>query len=81
MKGIRSLLDGVGSNGATMTNVNKSKFENLNVIYPTDNLIDRFHNVCEPVFSDILKLSVMNNYLTDSRDRLLPKLMNGEIEV
>lgn len=26
---MKSLLDGVGSNGATMTNVNKSKFENV----------------------------------------------------
>ena len=81
MKGIRSLLDGVGSNGATMTNVNKSKFENLNVIYPTDKLIEKFFTICKPFFTDIFKLSIMNQKLKEARDRLLPKLMSGEIEV
>ncbi len=34
MKRIKALLDGVGSNGATMTNVNKTKFSNIKVLYP-----------------------------------------------
>lgn len=34
MKRLKTLLEGVGSNGATMTNVNKTKFGNLEVLYP-----------------------------------------------
>lgn len=81
MEGIQSLLDGVGSNGATMTNVNKSKFENLSLIYPSNELIDLFYHKCKPIFDKILGLSVINYKLKEARDRLLPKLMNGEIEV
>ena len=38
MKRLKALLEGVGSNGATMTNVNKTKFGNLEVLYPGNNL-------------------------------------------
>lgn len=38
MKRLKELLEGVGSNGATMTNVNKTKFGNLEVVYPNDEL-------------------------------------------
>ena len=31
MKRLKELLEGVGSNGATMTNVNKTKFGNIEV--------------------------------------------------
>lgn len=78
---IKSLLDGVGSNGATMTNVNKSKFSNIKILYPTDDLIISFYEACKPIFDKILVLSNVVIKAQQARDRLLPKLMNGEIEV
>ena len=78
---IKSLLDGVGSNGATMTNVNKSKFGNVKVIYPTINLIEKYYDFCKPIFDKILSLSKSIIQLKEARDHLLPKLMNGKIEV
>ena len=78
---IKSLLDGVGSNGATMTNVNKSKFGNVKVIYPTINLIEKYYDFCKPFFDKILSLSKSIIQLKEARDRLLPKLMNGELEI
>ncbi len=44
MKRLKELLKGVGSNGATMTNVNKTKFGNLEVLYPTEELRKRYLN-------------------------------------
>lgn len=81
MKRLKALLEGVGSNGATMTNVNKTKFGNLEVLYPTEDLCKTYFNFCEPIFKKIYSLSVSNNKLVQARDRLLPKLMCGEIEV
>ena len=78
---IKSLLDGVGSNGATMTNVNKSKFSNIRILYPIDELISSFDKICVPMFDKILTLSKIVLKLQQARDRLLPKLMSGEIEV
>ena len=81
MKRIKSLLDGVGSNGATMTNVNKTKFENIKVLYPEGHLINCFFEFSKPIFRKILILSKENQRLQQARDRLLPKLMSGEMEV
>ncbi len=81
MKRLKELLEGVGSNGATMTNVNKTKFGNLEVLYPTEELRKSYFEFCEPLFNKILALTVSNKKLSQARDRLLPKLMSGELEV
>ncbi len=81
MKRIKSLLDGVGSNGATMTNVNKTKFSNIKVLYPNNELVDAYYDFCKPIFDNILNLSKSIIAAEQARDRLLPKLMSGEIEV
>ncbi len=81
LKELKELLEGVGSNGATMTNVNKIKFGNLDIIAPLEYLLNKFYNICKPIFDKILKLSLQIENLTEARDRLLPKLMSGEIEV
>lgn len=81
MKRIKALLDGVGSNGATMTNVNKTKFSNIKVPYPVEDLIKRYNELCKPIFDKILALSKSIIKAEQARDRLLPKLMSGEIKV
>lgn len=78
---IKDLLDNVGSNGATMTNVNKTKFSNIRIFCPPEQLIDAFYNFCAPVFDNILALSKSTVNAQQARDRLLPKLMSGEVEV
>lgn len=81
LKHMKSLLDGVGSNGATMTNVNKAKFGRIPVVRPVKELRNTFYEWCEPVFRKIESLSKNIILLQEARDSLLPKLMNGEIEV
>lgn len=78
---IKDLLDGVGSNGATMTNVNKTKFSNIKVLYPAKDLVLEYYNFCKPIFEKILSLSKSIIKAEQARDRLLPKLMSGELEV
>ena len=81
MKRIKALLDGVGSNGATMTNVNKTKFSNIKVLYPTEDFVMKYNEFCKPIFAQILASSKAMLTSKQARDRLLPKLMRGEIEV
>lgn len=81
MKRIKALLDGVGSNGATMTNVNKSKFENIEVLLPPTKLQQMFYDFCAPIFGNIKALSFSIDNAKQARDHLLPKLMSGELEV
>ena len=80
-KGLKTLLEGLGSNGATMVNVNKSKFENIEIVIPRENLLCDYHSLVNPIFNQILVLQVDNQKLKEARDILLPRLMNRTIEV
>ena len=81
LKGAKQTLENLGANGATMGNVNKGKFEALEVITPSDVLISRYHEFAEPLFSEILTLSRTNTNLRRTRDLLLPKLISSEVDV
>jgi type I restriction enzyme, S subunit len=70
-----------GSNGATMVNLNKGKFEALRVIFPERSIIANFHNITFPMFEEIRSLQLKNANLRRTRDLLLPKLISGEIDV
>ena len=78
---MKDLLNGLGSNGATMTNVNKSKLEKLIIISPSKDIVKQYNDVCKPLFESALNLSRKNVYLQNMREALLPKLMSGEVEI
>ena len=78
---MKDLLGGLGSNGATMTNVNKSKLEKLIIISPSKDIVKQYNDVCKPLFESALNLSRKNVYLKNMREALLPKLMSGEAEI
>ena len=78
---LKEHLNNIGSNGATMTNVNKSKFESISLLIPTGTLISSYNDKANPFFKNIKLLSSQIRLLTEARDRLLPKLMSGEIAV
>jgi type I restriction enzyme S subunit len=81
VKGLKEKLEALGSNGATMTNVNKTKFEQIEIIIPNEDLLNNFHNKVKNNFESILNLQSQNQRLRESRDILLPRLMMGMIEV
>lgn len=80
-KGLKEILQALGSNGATMTNVNKGKFEQIEIILPNKELLTKFHQFAKPCFESILNLQNQNQRLREARDILLPRLMMGMIEV
>lgn len=67
--------------GSTTYNINKNTFENIEVPYlPKEILID-FHNIVVNMFEKIKFNQKENITLQDLKDTLLPKLMNGEIDL
>ncbi|MDA9029183.1 restriction endonuclease subunit S [Candidatus Pseudothioglobus singularis] len=76
---LTSILDAIGSNGATMTNVNKTKFENIKVAMPSTGLLEKFHNTYSSNFEAILNIMKQNQLLKEARDILLPRMMTGKI--
>jgi type I restriction enzyme S subunit len=81
LKDSKKTLENLGANGATMGNVNKSKFEALSVLTPPQDLLNAFHTAVAPMFSLIETLSRKNANLRVTRDLLLPKLISGELDV
>ena len=81
MKGMKEQLDALGSSGSTFTNVNKNKFENMEVEAPSEKILIEFAKQVESNFKLILTLQKQNTKLREARDILLPRLMSGEIEV
>lgn len=80
-KGLKPILEGLGSNGATMTNVNKGKFEKIEAIFPELQLLKYYHDIVKNNFEIILSLQKQNRLLKEARDILLPRLMSGMIDV
>lgn len=80
-KSLKEHLEALGSSGATMLNVNKGKFESIEVLEPSKEVLDNFMNICKPIFDNILNLQYQNEKLKEARDILIPRLMSGEIEV
>ena len=81
MSQMKEQLDALGSNGSTFTNVNKNKFENMEVFIPNQKVLNEFAEEFEHPFKLILTLQKQNTKLREARDILLHKLMNGQIEV
>ncbi|MYL35560.1 hypothetical protein GLW08_14970 [Pontibacillus yanchengensis] len=77
---LKEQMEALGG-GATMSNVNKTKFENLEIVFPEENLLQDFNDLCEPIFEQILNLQKQNEKLSQARDLLVNRLMRGEIKV
>ena len=69
------------SNGAAQQQLTIPMVRDFKVLIPSKEVLILFLEVMNPIFDkiDILKQQLMG--LTEARDRLLPKLMSGEIEV
>lgn len=77
---LKPRLEAIGG-GATMANVNKTKFEALRCLLPSTEFLEAFDAFCRPVFEEILALRKQSSQLAKARDLLLPRLMDGRISV
>ena len=70
-----------GASGSTIKFLTKGMIESLDIWKPSENIIDLFNKVIEPMQGQKESLQSQIRLLTEARDRLLPKLISGEIEV
>ncbi|TOH87053.1 hypothetical protein CGI72_22600 [Vibrio parahaemolyticus] len=61
--------------------INKSTFEKLAVLTPSEELMRSFDRSVSSLLSKIHQNAVENKTLSSLRDTLLPKLLSGEIEL
>jgi type I restriction enzyme S subunit len=67
--------------GAAQENISQQVIKNLLVSIPKDNDLKIFNSEVKPIYQLIKNLHQQNTKLREARDILLPKLMNGQIEV
>ena len=67
--------------GSVQKNLYVSILENLDIIIPSKEVLEKYAKICMPFYDQIKTNCVENNNLSSIRDTLLPKLMNGEIVV
>lgn len=70
-----------GANGDKMPRGNKKHIMAYPVIFPNMDLLNKFENLVASLFDKKSKNAQQIRALSATRDALLPKLMNGEIEV
>lgn len=67
--------------GACQQHVNAKEINAMKMLIPANNILQSFNEIISPYFTKISSLERQIQFATQARDRLLPKLMSGEIEV
>ena len=67
--------------GTKMPRADWAAMKSYQVPIPSADVASRFENICESILSAIAQCSSLIVAAREARDRLLPKLMSGEIEV
>lgn len=76
----KSELDSL-QKGSAQPHVYAKDINALHLYIPDESLLNKFCEIAVPMFSKIALLEKQNKNLAQARDRLLPKLMSGEVEV
>lgn len=75
-----NLLD-VMATGSAQRNFGPMHLNKIDLVYPSKDIIIRFNNLIFPIIENIQNNQSENEKLSQLRDTLLPKLMNGEIDL
>ena len=67
--------------GSTYSEISKSKFRALPIIVPKDETVDGFDKKIRPILDQVRVLKKQSESLSQARDLLLPRLMDGRLEV
>ena len=80
---IKPLLDVVEKTqvATTVIHIGKKDFDKFQITLPTEDILDKFDELTDPILDQIVANRLENRRLAELRDTLLPKLMNGKIEV
>ena len=71
----------IEASGSTIKFLTKGMIENLVINEPSTIVLDSFNQIIEPIRTQKEKLISQILHLTEARDRLLPKLMSGELKM
>ena len=67
--------------GVAQPKISQARLSNKKTIIPSKEIVRNYCSIVSPVFKQILNLEHQIELHKEARDRLLPKLMSGELEV
>ena len=67
--------------GTNINNLTNEIISSMPIVYPTKQIISRFHTLLCPIISKIYSVAKESRELTSLRDFLLPLLMNGQVKI
>lgn len=67
--------------GSTYLEISKSVFRDFDIVLPNGKILETFQEQAHKMLDCMRQIASQLRLLTEARDRLLPKLMSGEIEV
>ena len=68
-------------NGSIFASISKDELLGQKFLVPTDELAKKYNDIVSPFDEQIAIIDSEIKQLNEARDRLLPKLMSGEIEL
>lgn len=71
----------LGSTSSIGTAINSEIVKGMPFIMPSSKVLDAFSMQAKPIFDTIEDKGLLIRKLTEARDRLLPKLMSGEVAI
>ena len=67
--------------GTAQQNVSNAQILSIPLVIPNRKIQEMFENSFEPFFKQIINLADQNEFLISLRDRLLPRLISGELPI
>lgn len=77
---MQNLLNSKGY-GSAQPNISTSDIESIEIPIPDEIELKKFYKIANPIYNKMILNSEENQNLIELRDTLLPKLMNGEIDL
>ncbi|MEA4995701.1 MAG: restriction endonuclease subunit S, partial [Petrimonas sp.] len=81
MQFLKPLLDKFNGEGTVFGSINRSSLENMQIVIPPSDIIERFERITQKIDLKILNSFNESNNLKNQRDIILPKLMSGELKI
>ena len=81
MKSLHKLFDSFDGEGTVFGSINKKTLSAIQILLPSDGIVEQFNNIASSFDDRIRSLSDENSRISTLRDTLLPRLMSGELEV
>ena len=75
-----NMINGI-TGGSAQPKFNKTDFRKMEIQFPTFTELDNFNREIEPIYKKYELNIKENRNLSQLRDTLLPRLMNGEIDL